>query len=143
MKDKKYIFINPDGTEDVGLCLVIESPTGVEYGNQCGGHSNEERVLEGYLIPLGMLELEQELYDFFWEEFRGNCYEPDNEWTTERISKLETIIAKIPDWICSKGGEDKKESLALDRNRIDECTEAWIPVLSKYGRGVLMLKNSD
>lgn len=143
MKQKPFVFLDPDGTEELGLCLVIESPTGVEYANQCGGLATEQLSIEGYLIPLGMHELAQEIVDFFQREFRGHCYPPHNEWTTERTSQLEALVCRIPDWVCSKTDEDELAYLKLDRDRIDACIEAWIPVLSAHGRGILMLKNSD
>ncbi len=143
MSEKTYVFVDPDGTEEIGLSLVIEALTGVEYGNQCGGSATEENAVEGYLIPLGMRDMEQRLYDFFWDEFGGHCHKPRNEWTERRILKLEELIRQIPDWICSKKNKDERASLELDRTRIADCIEAWIPVRSKRGKGILMLKNSD
>jgi hypothetical protein len=31
----------------------------------------------------------------------------------------------------------------LDKARTAECVEAWIPVFTPYGRGILTLTNSD
>jgi hypothetical protein len=39
--------------------------------------------------------------------------------------------------------DDKREFLQLDVARMHECVEAWIPVVTPYGRGILTLKNSD
>lgn len=39
--------------------------------------------------------------------------------------------------------EDARIFLKLDLQRIDDLTEAWIPVQTAYGRGVLIFDNSD
>ena len=36
-----------------------------------------------------------------------------------------------------------KNYLALDTSRIQECIEAWIPAISPYGPGIIILDNSD
>jgi hypothetical protein len=39
--------------------------------------------------------------------------------------------------------DDERAFLDLDRSRLEELTEAWIPVRSAYGPGVLVFANSD
>ena len=140
---KKYVLIDPDGTANVGLCLVIEQETGVEYGHQCGGVATEIKSIEGFLIPLGMKDIEQDIAKFFWKEFKENCHNPNNAWPVDQIEKLSKLISKIPDWQCDKIENDKKAFLKLDVERIDDCVEAWIPILSVHGRGMLLFRNSD
>lgn len=142
MPNKPYIFLADDSAR-LGLLLIVEYPTGVEYGNQCAGYTNQEMRAEGFLIPLGDHNKERELYNFFWTEFRGNCYVPYNEWTAERTGKLSDIIREIACWYTEFGKVGKLQSLKLDERRMDECVEAWIPVISPYGKGILTLMNSD
>ena len=40
-------------------------------------------------------------------------------------------------------GEDQRQHLFLDLNRLDEITEAWVPVISPYGQAILIWKNCD
>jgi len=137
------IFLDPDGTEDLGLCLLIPSATSVVYENQCGGTMCLPKSLEGFLVPLGRRCIEEEIYQFFLKEFNENCYPPHNIWTKPRLSELSEIISQIP----VEGNVDeihlKQKFLELDTNRMQECIEAWIPVISIYGESILTLKNSD
>jgi hypothetical protein len=142
--NKPYVFLDPRGVGDLGLCLIVEHPTGVEYGHQCGGYLCEEKIAEGYLVPLGQREVELRIYEFFEREFHGHCYQPHNEWTKERIAGLNELLAQIPCRECSKSLSDDQEGvLELDPERIRDCVEAWIPVRSPLGRGVLTLINCD
>jgi|MDTC01.2.fsa_nt_gb hypothetical protein len=142
--DKKFVYLDPDGTEDIGLCLVVEHPTGVVYGNQCGGVATLHRSVEGYLVPLGRADMEDEIYRYFMKEFGENCYPPHNEWTTQRTTRLNEILTRIPCWRTTQELQgDERAFLSLDIDRIQECVEAWIPVVCILGKGVLMLKNSD
>ena len=125
------------------MVFIVESPTGVIYGNQCGGYVNQENKVEGFAIPLGERELEEELYSFFETEFGGHGYHPEIQWTESRIEKLAEIIGKIPCWECSQDDQDMKHLLQLDRTRMDQCIEAWIPCTAGSYRGYLALKNSD
>jgi hypothetical protein len=139
-----YIFIDPDGTADVGLCLIVQHPTGVVYANQCGGFATEEKPVEGYLVPLGNRKIEDEIFDFFWREFGGHCYWPNNRWTEDRVRELNGILTSISCWTTpERGAESQCGVLQLDTSRIEECIEAWIPVLSPMGKGILILGNSD
>ena len=35
------------------------------------------------------------------------------------------------------------DTLFLDEDRVDQIVEAWIPVLTPYGPGILMWENCD
>jgi len=47
------ILLDPDGTQDFGLFLIVKAETGIRYVHQCAGYATEERSEEGFLIPLG------------------------------------------------------------------------------------------
>jgi hypothetical protein len=138
-----YVFLNPDGIEDLGLHVIVESPTGVVYAHQCAGSLTEIRTVEGFLIPVGGPDAARRIYDWFWATFGGTCYGPV-EWTGDRIDPLADLVAQIACWLTHPDGAgDERRTLELDRERIGECVEAWIPVRTPYGRGILVLKNSD
>lgn len=140
-----HIFLDPAGTQNIGLIVIVEAPTGVTYEQQCGGYACEPRTLEGFLIPVGNSTESKKIYDWFWATFKGHCYKTLNgtPWTPETTVQLQALVAQIPCWHTRKDGEDESHSLQLDTNRMDECIEAWMPVITPYGRGILTLENSD
>lgn len=146
-----YIFLDPDGTQDFGLFVIVEAETGVTYANQCAGYLTEPRTLEGFLIPVGGPKDAKVLYDWFWKSFHGNCYRPEENWTPEMVSQLRDLISQIPCWrtVPDNIGKDQRLFLQLDEDRMSECVEAWIPVITPYGKGILdgkgilVFQNSD
>jgi len=43
----------------------------------------------------------------------------------------------------SEGKDTQSRSLELDETRINEVDEAWVPVITPFGSGTLVWKNSD
>ncbi|WP_416377016.1 DUF6210 family protein [Acinetobacter sp. Marseille-Q1623] len=39
--------------------------------------------------------------------------------------------------------EDQRQDVCLDMSRLEEITEAWVPVISPYGKAILIWKNCD
>jgi hypothetical protein len=141
-----YVFLNPDGTEALGLMVIVEAPTGVTYAHQCAGLACDVRSVEGFLIPVGGPDASREIHDWFWRVFRGACYNPKDDWSVARIAELRDLVARVPCWRTvpdSDAEGDQRLSLMLDESRIGECVEAWIPVITPYGSGILVLENSD
>jgi len=120
--NKPYVFLDSHGAGDLGLCLIVEYPTGVEYGHQCGGYLCEERVTEGYLVPLGQREIELRIYEFFDREFSGHCYQPRNDWTGDRIAQLNKLLAQIPCSACARDGSGTRR--AASRSTSNESRNA-------------------
>ncbi len=142
-----YVFLNPDGTGSVGLTVLVAAPTGVTYGHQCAGSLTEVRVLEGFAVPLATADRAEPLRAFF-RRFHG--YPPIRDGRTgavlldEHVAELARIVSAIPFWLTSRSGADERRLfLQLDRDREDELTEAWVPVQTVSGRGVLIFDNSD
>lgn len=50
--DAVYVFLDPDGTWNDWLGVLVRAPTGVIYGNQCAGLLTSERLLEGFYVPI-------------------------------------------------------------------------------------------
>jgi hypothetical protein len=133
---KTYVFINPDGTSDPGVLVLILAATGIIYRSQVGGHYTENRQDEGYLIPVGSEADSLSLRGFFRDTFKNwppATFDLSNEhrWTEERLQMLERLIA------------DRHGGITLDRGRLDHLTEAWVPVRTEYGEGILLWENSD
>jgi hypothetical protein len=141
-----YIFINPDDGFDLGLLVIVEAKTGVIYANQVAGKLTDCRKLEGFLIPVGAPSEAKKLYDWFWRAFHGNCYTPEQDWLPETVKALARLVAEIPCWLTFPDEDEDKTQrlfLKLDEDRMGGCVEAWIPVITPYGKGILTLGNSD
>lgn len=137
----KYVFIDPDGTMPPYLAVIIRHPTGVTYRQQCAGTATEDREVEGYLIPLSGGPGEagattcQALTDVFHAGrgcMRGAPTEAD--WP-----RLEGIVQTIPFW----SEDDQLTRLRLDLARMSEACEAWVPVITAEGDGILIWPNCD
>lgn len=137
----KYVFIDPDGTMTPYLAVIIRHPTGVTYRHQCDGVTTDERELEGYLIPLSggpdraATTTRQALTDVFHAD-RGCLGGPPLEAHRPRLSD---IVRAIPFW----HGDDQCTYLQLDLDRITEACEAWLPVITADGDGILIWPNCD
>ncbi len=140
----KTIVIAPDGTPDFGLIVLIEHSSGIQYEVQCGGHMTERRSREGYIVPVGTAEAARPLRELFARLFRGNPPPAGgNQWTSGKINELDALVAQVPYWTRLPEGIDSRHVLALDRDRAVDLTEAWVPVDTPDGKGVLIFKNSD
>lgn len=134
-----YVFLNPDGTISLGLLVIIESKTNVAYRTQCAGTGTYIREMEGFLIPVGDQAMAAIIYDWFWENLHGT----DSGISNDLIDQLRQLVSEIPYFFETADGSCERLFLELDESRIDECVEAWIPVKTRYGKGILTLDNSD
>jgi hypothetical protein len=50
-------------------------------------------------------------------------------------------VEALPYWTCDEG--ETRVSLRLDESRLEEVVEAWVPVLTPDGPGVLVWENCD
>ena len=141
------VFLDPDGTHPVGLAVIVSAATGVTYETQCGGLATNLREAEGFLVlcPPQDYDLtsnvETELEQ--WFAARAPQGETADTWSESSIEGLAAIVARVVFWFTTVDGEDCRSRLSLDRSRISECMEAWIPVLTPAGPGVLTFNNSD
>jgi hypothetical protein len=152
--EQPYIFLDPDGTQDFGLVVIVAAATGVTYAHQCGGLATILCEMEGFAVPLGGPMASEPLRAFFHRRFRGNPPMlsrdleslPGAQWTPEALEELSGLVEQIAFWKThsdASGKDDEPHHLRLDRARIGELTEAWVPVSTVYGPGVLVFANSD
>ena len=61
------------------------------------------------------------------------------------MDDIRSLVTAITYWKTYPPGQDRDERafLELDATRLDELTEAWVPVHTAYGPGVLVFANSD
>ncbi len=150
---QRRVFIDPDGTfKPQWLVVVIEAATGVIYSQQCCGNVCDQREVEGYLVPLGGLKADPGKGLVDPDEFTAVFHERDGcVWGSSygslpaaRLERLRELVREVPFWICKEGEHiDQRSFLELDERHLDDITEAWVPVLTAAGRGVLMWANCD
>lgn len=145
-----YIFIDADGTQTSWLYLIVEKPTQVFYATQCAGMENEIRLVEGFLIPLiGLSFNTHDLLDEYTQKLKhifhqGQRCRNDGKLNQQQLDQLQCCIENITVWLSTSDQvEDQRQHLFLDLNRLDEITEAWVPVISPYGQAILIWKNCD
>jgi hypothetical protein len=146
MSNREYTYLdfNPrDDTPHV-VGLVVDWPTSVVYGNQCGGLACLWRSLEGYLSVVGGGAASESFASFF-RRFEGRPPLTGTSWKEEDLLELSSLIARtIRHLVTDSSGYAEVEIMVrLDLERADDLTEAWIPVVVGDGRGVLLFPNSD
>jgi hypothetical protein len=147
----RHVFLDPDGTWPPFVMIVIKAPTGVIYENQCRGTATEARFVEGYLVPLAgpRVNLDEGLIDavalsaVFHRGKTCNWTWTGDRLPEERLNMLKKLVEGIPYWQSSSMLEHERKSLLFDEARVEELAEAWIPVLTPDGPGVLLSENCD
>lgn len=145
-----YVFIDADGTQSSWLYLIAEKSTQVFYTSQCAGLENQIRSTEGYLIPLiGLTFDAYALLDEYSHQLRqifhqGQSCRSASKLNTQQLDRLQSYIENITIWFTNNEPEDdQRQHLCLDMSRLEEITEAWVPVISPYGKAILIWKNCD
>ena len=137
------VFLDPDGTWAKNwLAVVVEAKTGVVYANQCAGLSNEIREIEGFLVPLDGLKFKPEDGHLQPQKFTALFHETgacvgDRHPTSKLVAVLEKLVQQVPFWVCD-GKDDERLQLKLDLRRSSSIAEAWVPVITPIGLGILM-----
>lgn len=147
----RFAFVDPDGRLKSWLAVVVRSRTGVVYAAQCEGVATAQRLVEGYLVLLGTSKHDPDggIIDLtpFTEVFHkdGECMWnwQGRELPGERLVVLERLVEEISYWRCGLDGTDSKHQLRIDQDRIEQLAEAWIPVQTPDGAGVLLYSNCD
>lgn len=118
------------------LMLVVSKETGVIYLNQIGGVYCNEGAIEGYGVLVPYPHVAKELYEVF------------NGGTSRTLEEVVSSLGFIKGddririvWL----GDDINDPfhLQVDHDRKDELQEAWVPVKTPFGLGILMWNNSD
>ncbi|MGW1995230.1 DUF6210 family protein [Embleya sp. NPDC001921] len=127
------------------LFVVLEAPTGTVYHLQTCGTSCVQSEVEGHLVPLQAPDSYAALNDLFVREFAGTG--GPRTWTPVHLSALRAAVAPIR---LPLGTAPTFFDLGypgtpvhVDESRLSEATEAWIPVTTEFGNGILVWPNSD
>lgn len=141
MVPPRFVFLDPDGTAGAWLYVIVQAETGVFYQQQYGGTACRQGQAEGYLVPVAGAGALGALRELFERDFRGTgtwnyCW-PDGE-----RDEVARIVAGVRYWT-SDGRTEEPHALRLDESRMHEVDEAWVPVHTPDGPGVLVWPNSD
>jgi len=151
----RVVPIDADGTCHAYLGVVVSHPTGVVYRQQCGGVECLERSLEGYFVLLGGASFDMEQGRLRSEgltapfhqrgcRYGGSPHDGTPQLPPDRLAALRRLVEAIPYWTPSKRGDDDvRGHLRLDEDRVLELVEAWVPVITPDGPGVLTWPNRD
>lgn len=127
--------------EDTGwVFVVVAAPTGVVYEVQ-GGFGCVPYAQEGYLLPVAGNDPAGDLKDLFVGELKG-AGAAGMDWPPPLLDRLRTAVALL---VHGSANRDDlfPAPLVLDESRLSEADEAWVPVLTPDGPGVLTWENSD
>ncbi|MCL2090676.1 MAG: DUF6210 family protein [Micrococcales bacterium] len=139
---QRYVCLDPDGmASDSWLYVVLHAQTGVIYQQQYGGSACLQGQVEGYLVPVHGPHGLAGLRSLFEGHFRGvgTC---NYRWQDEELDALRESVQRICFWACD-GQNEVPHALRPDEQRLDDADEAWIPVTTPDGPGILVWPNSD
>ncbi len=158
----RKVVVDPDGTGQSYLGVIVQHATGVEYEQQCAGVECAMRTVEGYYVPLGGWKTDPDAGRVEWDELtnvfhRGvgpvGCPFGGAPWPSgstnlrlpaDRLEELRSAVAAIPYWGPEDGPENQRRTgLRLDETRLGELAEAWVPVITPDGPGILTWPNCD
>ncbi|MEV4347335.1 DUF6210 family protein [Actinoplanes sp. NPDC049596] len=140
MTAPRHVSLDPDGL--AGLCVLVAAPTGVVYHHQYGGTACRQGRQEGFLVPLAAFSALDELREIF-EVHLDSVGTWNYRWPDEELDHLRRVISEISYWTSDDGRSEEPKPLALDESRLPEADEAWIPVQTPDGPGILIWPNSD
>ncbi|MET8625440.1 DUF6210 family protein [Kitasatospora sp. NPDC004669] len=143
MGTRRFVFLDPDGTAGGSgwLYVIVAAPTGVHYQQQYGGTACRQGQAEGFLVPLFGPDALAALRELFEREFRG-AGTWNHPWSDGELDTLREIVRGLSYWACD-GHTEEPHDLRLDESRVREIDEAWVPVITPDGPGLLVWANSD
>jgi hypothetical protein len=142
MPRRRYVLLDPDGMADgTGwLYVVVRAQTGVFYRQQYGGTACRQGEVQGFLVPvLGPASFVQ-LRELF-EGYFGGAGTRNHRWRDKEIESLRKPVRAISYWACD-ALHATPHPLQLDEQHLSDADEAWIPVLTPDGPGILVWSNS-
>lgn len=137
------VVLDPDGTFPDWMYVIVRASTGIRYHQQFGGTGTKQESLEGFLVPVASAEARRLLDALFVTELRGTGLwgghrAPD----ADIVRKVAEAVTLIPYWDAA-GDDTRPTPLQLDESRLQDVDEAWLPVVTPDGPGVLVWPNSD
>jgi hypothetical protein len=136
--DKRTVVIDADGTLGSFLGVIVRSETGIIYEVQCNCTATDQRGVEGFYVPVGGAKYDADAGSVQASELRSAFH------SGRKLSfgRLRDIVEDIPYW-ASRTNQESRSHLQLDETRSAEAVEAWVPVVTPDGPGILVWKNCD
>ncbi len=127
--------------DTLGAFIIVEAPTNILYSNQTGGTACGHPMAEGWLLPLhrwSWAEVEEDLRNITRDHWGDAAL---GRLSKGALYKLEAAVHALK----LTGLSDAPDKIRLDHYRLDKTKngEAWVPVLTPYGKGWLTWENSD
>jgi hypothetical protein len=149
MAGPRYVFLN---FEELRLCVVVAADTAVVYQQQYGGTACMQGQVEGYLLPVhgvpaGDCEEALAMLREIFERDLGGAGWRGGALPGQLMARLRGAVNKIaveePGQTAGDLLSRELKPLLLDESRPGEVDEAWVPVLTPDGPGLLVWNNSD
>lgn len=138
--------------EELRLCVVIAAETAVIYQHQYGGTACMQGQVEGYLLPVHGVpagdcdEAVAMLLEIFEHDLGGAGWR-GGALPGQLMTRLRGAVEKIAVEESGQTAGDllsrEQKPLLLDESRLGELDEAWVPVVTPDGPGLLVWNNSD
>lgn len=122
------------------MAVIIEASTGVIYENQTGGFTCAPRRVEGYYMPVYMEPGLQALRTAFEVSLGGSG--THRGLPADVLEEVRAAVAMLVMMSSTRLGHPEMR-MALDESRFYEIDEAWVPVTTPDGPGILTWENSD
>jgi len=129
----RRVEIDPYGNGETYLGVIIQYPSGVVYAQQCSGTACEHYEIEGYFVPIEGRVIVPELIGVFHEGTACLWGKP----SLDQLARLRLVVEGPSDIA------QKERGLRLDETRLEEVREAWVPVITPEGPGILTWPNCD
>jgi hypothetical protein len=122
------------------LGIIVAHPTGVVYENQCDGNTCDHRYEEGFYVPL---EMRGRPFSDLFHGGRPYCrWWSEGDVPEDLIQSLEAELAKLY-YLTNHDKPHGRGVITLDRERLEQLVEGWIPVRTPDGPGILAFGNCD
>jgi hypothetical protein len=122
------------------ITVIVEASTGIKYENQTGGFQCLPRRVEGYYMPVYVEEGLSALRHAFEVSLGGSgTY---RGLPTDVLAEIRVAVSQLVMMSSIRPGHPEMR-MELDESRIDEIDEAWVPVATPDGPGILTWENSD
>jgi hypothetical protein len=136
------IFINPSAFLTYPwMAVLVPAQTGIIYTHQTGGVACIPRQVEGYYVPVFDKDAYDSLRSIFEVTLDGAGTYRGFHWNGRVLDQLNEAVAKVK--MSSSDGGPCEIPLILDDSALAEIDEAWVPVTSPDGPGILIWENSD
>jgi len=122
------------------MAVLVEASTGIIYENPTGGTACLPRRVEGYYVPVYIEQGLQALRSAF-EVSLGRAG-THRGLPADVLKEIRAAVSQLVMMSSTRSGHPGMR-MELDESRFYETDEAWVPVTTPDGPGILTWENSD